>query len=368
MTDVLLVHHDTMPLPHYRVSNYRYLRSYLLAYDYDLQVFADGVATHDSPGFPLAFAKMKLGKLVRYIETTRPRVCILVLNHSKPYFFPFLLYLHFRGVRIITWTHGTNLQRSSWLSAFVHHVEHELCDGIVLYAKHMTEYLLKRHQKKAFVANNTLNLTEYGPPERDRTSVLAKYGIHTPKNIIFVGRVQARKRIQDLLSAFGRLGLEDCGLIIVGPDEEGILKETAMNQPRVFALGPLYGTEVLDLIASADVYCIPGAIGLGIVDAMFCGLPVVTEEVQHGPEIMYLREGENGFLVPKGDIAGLSDRLLLLLTSDELRRRFSERARQEIATCGNINELCTGVRECLDYVMSTANVYINPVAKQLPPR
>ena len=34
---------------------------------------------------------------------------------------------------------------------------------------------------------------------------------------------------------------------------------------------------------ACDVYCIPGAIGLSIVDAQFCGLPVVTEDVDHGP-------------------------------------------------------------------------------------
>lgn len=356
MTSVLLIHHDRTPLPHYRVSNYKYLHTYLHIYGYDLQVLTDAAPPHDSPGLPLAFTKMRLPNLVRWIDTSTPRVCILVLNHSRPYFFPFLLYLRLRGAKVITWTHGTNLQRVSRLSAFVHHAEHELCNGIVLYAEHMREYLLERHHKKAFVANNTLNLTEYRPRELDRALVLAKHGIPTSKNVIFVGRVQARKRIQDLLSAFGRLALGDCGLIIVGPDQEGILKETVKKQPRVFALGPLYGTEILDLLTCADVYCIPGAIGLSIVDAMFCGLPVVTEQVVHGPEIMYLHEGENGFLVPKGDIAALADRLSLLLTNEQLRRRFSERAREEIATRGHINELCRGVRECLDYVMSTADI------------
>ena len=171
---------------------------------------------------------------------------------------------------------------------------------------------------------------------------------------MFVGRVQARKRIHDLLRAFGALGLNDCGLIIVGPDEEGILRDAVRTQPRVFPLGPLYGDKVLDLMRCADVCCIPGAIGLSIVDAMYCGLPVVTEQVTHGPEIMYLHEGENGFMVPVGDIEALADRLHLLLTDGDLRQRFSERARHEIATRGHIDELCKGVRDCLDYVTSTS--------------
>jgi glycosyltransferase involved in cell wall biosynthesis len=214
----------------------------------------------------------------------------------------------------------------------------------------MRRYLLERHDRKAFVAVNTLNLTEYSPRNRDRGVILAEYGIRTPRNVIFAGRTQARKRLQDLLDAFGRLALEDCGLIIVGPDDEGLLKDAGKAHPRIFPLGPLYGAEVLDLLASADAYCIPGAIGLSIVDAMFCGLPVVTEDVAHGPEIMYLHDGENGFVVPIGDIAALADRLFQLLTNDELRGRFAERARREVVTRGHIDELCKGVLQCLEYV------------------
>jgi glycosyltransferase involved in cell wall biosynthesis len=217
----------------------------------------------------------------------------------------------------------------------------------------MREYLLPRWQAKSFVANNTLNLTEYSVLGIDRRRVLARHGIWTDKNIIFVGRIQARKRLHDLLAAFDSLSREDCGLIIIGQDEDGLLRSSTKRHPRIFSLGPLYGSEVQDLLNSADVFCIPGAIGLSIVDAMFCGLPVVTEQVPHGPEIMYLRDAENGFLVPKGDISALADRLVLLLTDNELRYRFSQRARQEINTRGHINELCRGVLECLNYVTSS---------------
>jgi glycosyltransferase involved in cell wall biosynthesis len=355
MINVLLIHHDKVPLPLYRVKNYRYLYSYLQQYGYDLQVCTDDAITYDSPGFPLAFAKIGLSSLIQRVETIRPQVCILVVNHSRSYFFPFLSYLRARGVKVITWTHATDLQQVSRVSSLVHHVEHQLCDGIVIYAEHMRKYLLERHHKKSFVANNTLNLTEYCP-RNDRASVFAKHGIDTARNVIFVGRVQARKRVHDLLAAFSHLALNDCGLIIIGSDDEGILKRAAMVQPRIFWLGPLYGDDVLDLLTCADVYCIPGAIGLSIVDAMFCGLPVVTEQVAHGPEIMYLHHGENGFIVPKGDVAALADKLFLLVTNRQLRQQFSDRARQEIATKGHINELCRGVLECLDYVAPSAEI------------
>ena len=163
VTTALLVHHDKVPIPYYRIQNYKYLRSYLRQHGYDLHVFADGPATQESVGFPVGFVKMGFATLARLVNKIKPRACLLVVNHSQPYFFPLLVFLRLRGVRVVTWTHGTDLQRVSRLSAFVHHLEHELCDGIVLYAEHMRRYLLERHRRKAFVATNTLNLTEYQP-------------------------------------------------------------------------------------------------------------------------------------------------------------------------------------------------------------
>lgn len=347
---VLLVHHDNVPVPGYRLQTYRYLRSFLRRRGYELCVHVDDRFLGGSHAVPRRTG-CGLARLVAIVRRFRPCVCILVVNHSHPYFFPFVFFLGLQGVLRITWTHGANLQRPSRRSALVHHAEHELCDGIVLYSEQLRGHLLRRHRHKAFVANNTLNLSSYAMPALDRRATLARHGITTRLNIIFVGRIQPRKRLEDLVSAFVMLNEAECGLIVVGPDDEGILESVAQGIPRVYALGSLYGNDVLDLLRSADVYCIPGAIGLSIVDAMYCGLPVVTEDVLHGPEIMYLRDGENGFMVPRGDIRALASRLSLLLADDGLRVRMSARARHEIATRGHIDELCKGVLDCVQFVM-----------------
>ena len=92
-----------------------------------------------------------------------------------------------------------------------------------------------------------------------------------------------------------------------------------------------------------------GAVGLSIIDAFHCGLPFVTEGGDESAEIMYLKDGVNGFIVPKGNIRSLSNKLLLLLDDHELRRRFSEAAKQEITENGSIDKLCAGFREALCY-------------------
>lgn len=351
--NILLVYDDGRKLPNYRVENYKYLHTYLKDHNYKFAVVAEGVQKgfENIVDFPLFNLKFGIRNLIRLVLKFKPQACILVINHSKYYFFPILLFLKVARIKAITWTHGVNLQRkNSILSRLIHYLEHALCDGIILYAEHLKKFIAKSHRRKVFVANNTLNLTEYKPQYTDRRKILGKYGIKTEKNIIFVGRIQKRKRIQDLLMAFSLIREPKWGLIIVGPDEEGILYQLTKKDMRIYTIGPLYGKEVLDLLSACDVFCIPGAIGLSIVDAMYCGLPVVTEKVDHGPEIMYLRDGENGFLVEKGNYKALADCLRLLLEEEELRVKFSKSAREEIATNGHIDNMCKGVVECLNFL------------------
>jgi len=212
---------------------------------------------------------------------------------------------------------------------------------VILYSEDFRKFVFERFQEKTFIANNTLNLTTYNIcPEKNKHIIKAKYGIYSTKNIICMGRIQQRKRIDDLVKAFRMLDMKGVGLILAGPDSDGILRN--VNDENIFKIGGVYGQDSLDLLAVSDVYCIPGAIGLSIVDAFYCGLPVVTENVTHGPEIMYLKNGVNGFIVPKGDITELVAKLKLLLTNDSLRESFSQAAKKEIYTNGHIDRMCEG--------------------------
>src|SRR5262249_22881003 len=139
-----------------------------------------------------------------------------------------------------------------------------------------------------------LALTYPGLPPGNKHKVLREFGIGTPKNIICMGRFQKRKRVDQLVAAMKLINRPDIGLILVGPDTEGVLGN--VEGQNIYKLGPLYDDRRFDLLSAADVYCLPGAVGLSIVDAFYCGLPLVTEEGDESAEIAYLKHGENGFL------------------------------------------------------------------------
>ena len=62
--------------------------------------------------------------------------------------------------------------------------------------------------------------------------------------------------------------------------------------------------------------------GLVGIEALACGLPCVASDTGGIPE--WLIDGENGYLVPPGDKEALAEKLTLVLSSNELRERFSE--------------------------------------------
>lgn len=336
-------------IPHYRVPVYNYLFDYLDLRAFQLTVIAEGLQKGNPHKLRFPYRRMDLSfsGLAKLFYRGRPDI-IIFWTDPELYTFPLLLLSKYMKIKIIHWGHRRDQQRPhAFHKNLVYDLEHCLDDAIILYAEHLRDNLPKRFWKKIFIANNTLNLVDRGDARPSRESIKSQYGIHTGKNIICMGRMQGRKRIGDLVEAFHRIPMKGLGLILAGPDDEQILKN--IQGENIFKTGPVYGEDSLNLLSASDVYCLPGAIGLGIVDAFYCGLPIVTERVFHGPEITYLKDGVNGFIVPKGDISQLASKLKTLLTNDELRDQFSRAARTEILTNGHIDRLCEGFLSALRY-------------------
>lgn len=355
MIRVLLINQEK--IPHYRIPVYGYLSRYIHKCGFEFMVASAGIQAGNTYPVEFKYVEIPLSflSLVRLISRQRIDVIVFWVNMKYLYLLPTCLSAKLvLGKKIIYWGHGRDLlDREARIKNLAYATEQALCDAIILYAEHLKKYVPSRFHKKVFVANNTLYLSYPGLPyDATRESVLAEYGIHTKKNIICMGRIHRRKKLEHLVAAFSHMNRSDTGLILVGPDPDGILNEIEGN--NIYKLGPIYGDKKFDLLSSADVYCLPGAVGLSIVDAFHCGLPLVTEEGDESPEIMYLKNGVNGFVVPRGNIQEIARKLLLLLNDNQLRERFSLAAKHEIKENGNIEKLCAGFRDALFYATGRA--------------
>jgi len=130
--------------------------------------------------------------------------------------------------------------------------------------------------------------------------------------IAYVGRVEATKGVPLLLEAFEALPVSEKQLTLVGGWSTRRMRkymEDWMTNDRI-QMAPGDPRPVLH---EADVFVHPtyeDGFGYAPMEALACGVPVIATEDTGMKE--YLREGENGFVVPTGRVDPIVDRLLHL--------------------------------------------------------
>ncbi len=144
-----------------------------------------------------------------------------------------------------------------------------------------------------------------------------------PARVLFVGRLQARKQVDNLLQACAVLpeGLQP-NLVIVGdgPDRTRLESLAAAVYPRATFTGALYGKALEEHFLAADLFVLPGTGGLAVQQAMGYGLPVIAAEAD-GTQADLVRPG-NGWQIPPGDTDALRSTLLTALADIPALRKM----------------------------------------------
>ena len=146
--------------------------------------------------------------------------------------------------------------------------------------------------------------------------------------ILFCGKLVPRKRPQDLLSAFEKLS-QPAALLFVGEGSlRPSLEQRARGRSDVLFAGLVDQREIPKYYAIADVFVLPSereVTPLVVNEAMACGLPVVLSDAIPSA-VDFVKQGENGFSFPLGDIQALSSFLDCLLRDEDLRRRMGRKS------------------------------------------
>jgi glycosyltransferase involved in cell wall biosynthesis len=124
--------------------------------------------------------------------------------------------------------------------------------------------------------------------------------------VLFVGRLQTRKRVDFLLRACAALEpRHPLQLWIVGDGPARLELENLARQiyPQARFFGARFGTELEPLFSSADLFVMPGTGGLAVQQAMSFALPVVVAEAD-GTQADLVRTA-NGWNLPPGNLDAL---------------------------------------------------------------
>ncbi|HVF40852.1 MAG TPA: glycosyltransferase [Gemmatimonadaceae bacterium] len=165
----------------------------------------------------------------------------------------------------------------------------------------------------------------------------------TPFRILTVARLVEKKGIPVLVEACRVLRDRGhkfrCDIIGKGALRAELERNIRANElgSMVRLLGPLPQQEIIRRYQVAHVVALPCIVAadgnrdglpVSIVEAMACGLPVISTPVTGIPEV--IQDGCNGLLVPEGDAVALADALERMMTDDELYARLRSSARASV--------------------------------------
>lgn len=159
---------------------------------------------------------------------------------------------------------------------------------------------------------------------------------------------------KDLLDS----GLEIQFLVLgEGPEGDNLRKlagELAITKNLVFLPDP---AKYYSILSSVDLLVVPSpTVGLAttlLPEGMAHGKPVIAAAVGEVPQ--FVREGETGCLVPKGDAGAIRDRIRELLAQPERTREMGKRARRQIEESCTAESMVTGFLELYEHALASAS-------------
>ena len=161
--------------------------------------------------------------------------------------------------------------------------------------------------------------------------------------IVTVGRLVEKKGFPDLLRALGRLKASGrritCRVYGDGPLLRPLaeLRDSLGLADAVHFAGERSRETIIQALHSSDVFVLTPTVtedgdrdGIPnvLVEAMACGLPVVSTSAGGIPELV--THGENGFLTAPGDVASIENHIATLLDSPRLRQQMGVAARRTV--------------------------------------
>jgi len=318
---VLIAHQST--IPHYRAAFYEELNKvksnnwqFTVVYDSKISNMKNFKNINiDKISYPILFTNTKIFYMFRkhillqdFIFYLKNFDIIIIENALNNISYP-LCFLNKK--EIILWGHGKDFSvvNPSLLKKAIERFKLFLCkksNGFFAYTKGVKKILMNNNieEKNITVLNNTIDILSNRKKYLSIKNKMQNNKRISHHTLLFVGRLNKRKRLEYLLDAFILLRTinPNYELNIVGSGSkhyENYLKKK-YNDKFIKFFGEITdGNKLVSLYLKSDLFVFPGDIGLGPLHALsFNLIPIVIESESHNPEREYLND-INSFILPK---------------------------------------------------------------------
>ena len=152
------------------------------------------------------------------------------------------------------------------------------------------------------------------------------------KKVLAVGRLAYQKGFDRLLAAWGQIAAQVPGWTLVFAGDGELREELQAQAERIGISDRIrFAGNVRDIAscyANASVVALSShyeGLPMVLLETQAFGVPAVSFDCPCGPSEV-IRDGENGFLVPEGDVNALAAALLRIMENDEERIRMGQNA------------------------------------------
>jgi glycosyltransferase involved in cell wall biosynthesis len=163
-------------------------------------------------------------------------------------------------------------------------------------------------------------------------SVKHKYNIPDAPYILGVSTLEPRKNLEHVIRCFAKVvqqqGIKDLNLVLVGAkgwEYKKIFQEIAklgLSKDRIIITGYVADEDLAAIYSGAMVFVYPSlyeGFGLPPLEAMQCGIPVITSNNSSFPEVI----GDAGIMLDTTDADGLCHNILKLYRTTALQQEMS---------------------------------------------
>jgi N-acetyl-alpha-D-glucosaminyl L-malate synthase BshA len=325
-----------------------YARPYRLA-DFQSNVFYHEVSINayplfEFPPYDLALASHMVD-LIQHQNLDLLHVHYAIPHATSAFLAKQILGDKAKHVPIVTTLHGTDITIVGKDSSYIPVVTFSInqSDGVTAVSDYLKKETFEHFDitKEIEVIPNFVDLERFS--RREVGHFKRAICPNDEKLLVHVSNFRKVKRVGDCVHILK--GVLDRGikakLLLAGdgPERqhvEELCRELGTcNQVRF--LGKLEKVE--EILSLADVFLLPSGsetFGLAALEAMSCGVPVVSSNIGGIPELNI--HGETGYLADLADISTMTEQTIALLTDDNLHARMSKnaRARAEMFELDNI--------------------------------
>lgn len=288
------------------------------------------------PGSP--FFMCWQDNFLEWLESWQPEVLIVEANPRYLTTPKAIDWMHHRGRKVIGWGLGAP-PLAGFLADFRRwertRLLHSL-DAIIAYSRQGAEQyrMLGFPHERVYVASNAVNPAPARIPTQKPEITPGK------PSLLFVGRLQARKRVDLLLQACAALPAElQPQLVIIGdgPARQELLDLASRVYPQAEFPGAKHGADLEPYYAAADLFVLPGTGGLAIQQAMAHALPVIVARGDGTQEDLV--RSDNGWLVPQDDLRALTATLHTALSDLTLLRKMGQASLRVVTEEINVEKM-----------------------------